>query len=410
VGAALTRRQAMAALGGVCPIALAAGETSRWQAASEYLKSAAPGAAAEYVAAQIAEAGLRPAGESGLFPQPVPFFSKRLDSDASSLALRSGAGIIAMRLGDDAAIDVRVDPASAFDAELAFVGYGLRIPEIHHDDFDGVQTKDRVAVYLDGAPADARGEMGDYYRTPPVRWRAMKAAGIVGMVGIGGAQASGGAMQLTDPAMNELAGSRIWVRWNPARAEPLFAGTGHTFRELSEVAAAGRTLPRFAIDARLQAKTVVKRAEARAANVAGIYPGGSKEKELVVVVSAISDAAGVASSIESARRLSEERTKVARSVLFLAAAGDEDGQAGVAYFLARSSVLKSAVGVIGVAATGEWPGSAAWGLISRGVPGVEIEGGRGDMSAEIVRSVTGAADGKRRPQWPADSWFRRFSR
>jgi hypothetical protein len=146
------------------PVALvAADDAARWWSHVEYLASDAlegrnTGSeghrkAAEYVASQFAQAGLKPAGENGSFIQPVSFLTKQLDESASSLALRTSAGTKNLRLGDEAIIRTSVDPASSLDAELVFVGYGLKIPELHHDDFAGIDTKGKVAVYLGGAPA-----------------------------------------------------------------------------------------------------------------------------------------------------------------------------------------------------------------------------------------------------------------
>jgi hypothetical protein len=416
VGAALTRREAIAAVAALrlMPTARAAGETSRWQAHFDSLKNAESHAAAEYVASQFAQAGLRPAGGNGSFLQPVSFIAKQLDERASSLALRTAAGVTEVRLGEDAAIDTSVDPASAFDSELVFVGYGLRIPEIHHDDFKGLEMKGRVAVYLDGAPVAARGEMAAYYGVAAVRWSAMKAAGIAGMISIGREgerlPENGTTLQLTDLEMNDMAGARIRVRWNAAAAGMLFTGSGHEFRDLAAAAAAGKALPRFPIDARLQAKTVVKRSPARGTNVVGNYPGISKEKELVVVSCALADRAGMASLMEAARRLGERKVKTARSLLFFAAAGDETGQPGTAYFLARSSAAKSAVAAIGLPAAGEFERSAAWEFILRRVPGAMVETESGDASEEVMRAASRVANENELPRWKPDSLFRRFAR
>ena len=40
---------------------------------------------------------------------------------------------------------------------------------------------------------------------------------------------------------------------NPAHADKLFAGSGHTFAELLALADAGKPVPRFALPARLTA-------------------------------------------------------------------------------------------------------------------------------------------------------------
>jgi hypothetical protein len=107
--------------------------------------------AAEYVAGQFERAGLKPAGEQG-YIQRVKFVTKELDESKSSLVLVRGGKEQTLKLGEDAMIGTRIDPAPALEAGLVFVGYGLRVPENHYDDFAGLDTRGKLAVYMGGAP------------------------------------------------------------------------------------------------------------------------------------------------------------------------------------------------------------------------------------------------------------------
>lgn len=368
------------------PLALFAAEDgARWWSHVEYLASDAlegrnTGSeghrkAAEYVAAQFAQAGLKPAGENGSFIQPVSFLTKQLDESASSLVLRTSEGAKNLRLGDDAIIRTGVDPASSLDAELVFVGYGLKIPEMHHDDFAGIETKGRVAVYLSGAPPATPSALAAHSQATAQRWAAMREAGIIGTISLANPnhlemtwERSSpnrllATMQLTDPRMNETQGDRISITWNPAHADELFAGSGHTFREIVDTAEAGKPLPRFTIGARIQAKTVVKRSQVVSQNIAAIYTGSSKPNEYVVVSAhidhlgigpavngdtifngAMDNASGVASMLDMAQRLHDAHTKTERSILFVAVTGEEKGLLGSKYFAMNPTVpVKSIV-------------------------------------------------------------------
>ncbi len=360
-------------------ILVAADDASRWWSYVEYLASDAlegrnTGSeghrkAAEYVASQFAQAGLSPAGENGSFIQPVPFLVKQLDESQSSLALRTGGGVKKLQLGEDANITTRVDPAASVDAELVFVGYGLSIPEIKHDDFAGIDTKGKIAVYISGAPEKALGPLASHYQTTAVRWVAMKNAGIIGTIGIANpkhmdipwerstANRLQPTMQLADPKMLDAVGAQIAVAWNPAHADELLKDTGHTFQEIVEDAEADKPLPHFNIDARLQAKTVVKRSQVVSQNVAAIYRGAAKPNEYVVMSAhidhlgksipvngdsvfngAMDNASGVASMLEIAGRLHDGHIKTARSVLFVAVTGEEKGLLGSKYFAMNPTV------------------------------------------------------------------------
>ena len=96
--------------------------------------------AAEIVAAQFERDGLKPAGTEG-YIQPVKFNTKELDESDSSLVLVRDGKSQTLQLGEDAIIGTRVDPAPSVEAGMSFVGYGLRVPDEHYDDFAGLDTK-----------------------------------------------------------------------------------------------------------------------------------------------------------------------------------------------------------------------------------------------------------------------------
>ena len=108
--------------------------------------------AAEFVAAQFERDGLKPAGAEG-YMQRVKFNTLQLDESDSSLALERDGKEQAVELGEDAIIGTRVDPAPAVEAGMYFVGYGLRVPDDNYDDFAGLDTKGKIAVYIGGAPS-----------------------------------------------------------------------------------------------------------------------------------------------------------------------------------------------------------------------------------------------------------------
>ena len=58
-------------------------------------------------------------------------------------------------------------------------------------------------------------------------------------------------MELAAPGMDETAGEQIAIAWNPAHAEELFSGSGHTFAELVAVAESGKQIPRFALQGKV---------------------------------------------------------------------------------------------------------------------------------------------------------------
>ncbi len=74
--------------------------------------------------------------------------------------------------------------APKVDAQLIFVGYGLNIPERNYNDFAGLDLKNKVAVILTGSPADVPSALSAHYQSRAERWKALKAAGAIGLIQI----------------------------------------------------------------------------------------------------------------------------------------------------------------------------------------------------------------------------------
>jgi Zn-dependent M28 family amino/carboxypeptidase len=370
-------------IAGLIPLALAAASApdgARWWSyveflASDKLEGRNTGSeghrkAADYVAAEFERDGLKPAGVQG-YIQPVQFKTLQLDESGSSLNLIHGAKDQKLQLGEDAMIGARVDPAPSIEAGLVFVGYGLKVPETKYDDFAGLDTKGKIAVYLAGAPSNLSGALAAHYQSAAERWKTLKSAGVIGAVSIANpkhmdipwsrqaANRGQATMTLAAPGNNDTEGEQITVAWNPAHADELFAGTGHTFEEMIALIEAGKPLPHFAIPATLKAKTRVIRGEVVSQNIAAIYPGSDPAlKNEYVVMSAhidhlgvgkpvngdavfngaMDNAAGVATVLDTAATLRESKPRVSRSILFLIVTGEEKGLLGSKYFAGNPTV------------------------------------------------------------------------
>jgi Zn-dependent M28 family amino/carboxypeptidase len=326
--------------------------------------------AAAYVAAHFKQAGLEPAGTDG-YIQSVAFKTRTIDESHSSLALVNGGKTETLTLGEDANIGLRSEAASTLEAPLVFVGYGMRVPEQQFDDFAGQDLKGAVAVYLAGSPSDIPGPLRAHYQSAGERWSALKRAGAVGAISIANPKSMDipwarstlarlqPSMVLADPALDDAAGQQLAVTMNPAHADKLLAGSGHTFEELLALADAGKPLPRFRLPARIKAAVSVRRGDVESQNVAGILRGSdpARRNEYVVLSAhldhlgiggavngdtiyngAMDNASGVAAILEIAEELHESGAKPARSILFVAVTGEEKGELGSRYFAAHPTV------------------------------------------------------------------------
>jgi Zn-dependent M28 family amino/carboxypeptidase len=165
-------------------------------------------------------------------------------------------------------------------------------------------------------------------------------------------------------SLDEAPGQQLAVTMNPARADKLFAGSGHTFAEMLAKVDAGEAVPSFALPARLKAAVRVERTDSISQNVAGILRGVDPQKRNEYVVlsahldhlgvggavgadriynGAMDNASGVAALLDVAARLKESQKQPRRSVLFLAVTGEEKGLAGSRYFAAHPTKEAGAV-------------------------------------------------------------------
>jgi len=320
--------------------------------------------AAEYVAREFEKFGLRAAGTDGFF-QPVELKSRTIDEAHSRLALVRDGAEEPLRLGEDAVISLRVDPAPSFEAPLVFAGYGLSIPEVGHDDFKDLDAKGKLVVYLQGAPPNVPGPLASHSQSEGARSEALRQAGAIGAIMIPNPKHMVmpwerlmlarflPAMALADPALDDNRGLKAGVTFNPAHADKLLAGSGHEFKDLLEAADAGKPLPHFEIPARLKATVAVTRTDVASQNVVALLPGADPAlKDEYVVFSAhldhigvgkpingdaiyngaMDNASGIATLLDVAAILKESGTRLRRPVLFAAVTGEEKGLLGSKFF------------------------------------------------------------------------------
>jgi Zn-dependent M28 family amino/carboxypeptidase len=172
------------------------------------------------------------------------------------------------------------------------------------------------------------------------------------------------AMSLADASLDDAPGQQLAVTMNPAHAEKLFAGSGHSFAEMLALVDGDKPVPSFALPLRLKATAAVTRAEVESQNVAGILRGSDpKRRDEYVVVSAhldhlgiggavngdtiyngaMDNASGIAAILEVAASLHESNAKPARSILFVAVTGEEKGELGSRYFAAHPTVPRASI-------------------------------------------------------------------
>lgn len=327
--------------------------------------------AADYVADQFTRAGLEPAGTAG-FLQAVQLRSRTIVEARSHLTLIQGDTSRPLVLGDEVTISMRIDPQTAVTAPLVFAGHGLVIPEHDHDDLAGLDVAGKIVVYLNGAPKAVPSALAAHYQSAAARWAALRQRGCIGTIAIpdpahmempwerSAPNRLNPAMALADPGTDDTAGAAISLVYNPARAEQLFAGSGHTFAEVLGHAVAAKPLPRFALPATLAAEVAFDTKPVESHNVLGVVRGSDPALagEYVVLTAhldhvgvgapiagdeiyngAMDNASGVATLIESAKLVVAAKPR--RSVLFAAVTAEEKGLLGSRHFAHSPTVPRA---------------------------------------------------------------------
>jgi Zn-dependent M28 family amino/carboxypeptidase len=257
-----------------------------------------------------------------------------------------------------------------------FAGYGLNISERGINDLAGLNLKGAIVVYIASTPTSLPGPLQAHFGSAAERGKMYTEAGAVGTISIGNPKTTDipwerstlarlqPSMSLADPALDDAPGQQLAVTMNPAHADKLLAGSGHTISELLALVDAGKSVPSFALPVRLKATAHVERSEVESQNVAGILRGSdpNRRNEYVVLSAhldhlgvgepikgdriyngAMDNASGVAAILEVATKLQKSGMKPARSILFLAVTGEEKGELGSRYFAAHPTVPRSSI-------------------------------------------------------------------
>src|SRR5712691_2216654 len=143
--------------------------------------------AAEYMATQFAEYGLKPAGDNGSYLQKVPLVGiTTLPETQFSLAPKQGTTMHLKALDEYVAFDQTQQPQSDVDSEIVYVGYGIDAPEYNWDDYKGVDGKGKVLLMLVNQPSDDpklfHGKALTYYGRWTYKYEQAVRKGAVGAI------------------------------------------------------------------------------------------------------------------------------------------------------------------------------------------------------------------------------------
>lgn len=334
--------------------------------------------AAEYIEAQFGMYGLKPAGDAGSFFQKFEITTGTEFGTGSSLTVDGAAA----KPDADFAI-IPFSSAGSFDGPVVFAGYGITAPELHWDDYAGIDAAGKAVIVFRHEP----GENDD--RSPFAGKDNTAHATFVNKAINAKNHGAKAIVFITDPNNHESeedvvgAATRdsdgadmgiLAVHATRDSLKPLVDKLNRTLSDVQRGIDTGMKPDSFELQGeRIRIAADIQRVRKTVRNVIGAVPGSDDTlKNQWIVIGghydhlglgdrnslapsevgrphhgADDNASGTAGVLELARLVSRNRNLFGRSILFMAFAGEELGLFGSADFVNHPTVpLDSIVGMI----------------------------------------------------------------
>jgi Zn-dependent M28 family amino/carboxypeptidase len=321
--------------------------------------------AAEYMATQFAEYGLKPAGDNGSYLQKVPLVGiTTLPETHFVLLPKQGAPMDLKPLDEYVAYDQTQQSQSDIDADIVYVGYGIEAPEYNWDDYKGVDVRGKVLLMLVNEPPSDdpkffKGKALTYYGRWTYKYEEAARKGAVGVILIhredmasypwevvrNSNSGEKSYLKLEGPALKVAS----WVQLEVAKK--LVAGSGMDLDKMMADARSHDFHP-VGLGAKLRAHMASKVRNFESNNVLAMLPGSNRNlKDEAVMFTAHYDhlgirpdmpgdniyngaadnATGCGILLELARAFSVAKDRPGRSVIFAAVTAEEQGLLGSEY-------------------------------------------------------------------------------
>lgn len=331
--------------------------------------------AARYVETQYKLLGLEPAGEAGSYYQEVTF--RRAIPTGGHAQLELAGTQRELAIPEDMVFSGSFhEGEQSVNADLVFVGNGVSAPELGYDDYADVDVEGKIVVMMRYGSASALPESERaHFSSTSMRLQAAVEKGAVGVIYvyrpdfrervswdyIASSMAKGslswvGADGSVPDTYPEL---KLVARASYDLAEALFAASERDMDAVLERLGEG-TVSSFELPARLQAERLTTWEDFTSPNIAAVLPGSDpalrdeyvlfsghldavgmspdEDVEDRVNNGAYDNAAGIGIMLEVARVMTGMEQRPARSTIFLAVTGEEQGLLGSEYWAANPTV------------------------------------------------------------------------
>ncbi len=321
--------------------------------------------AAEYIATQFAEYGLKPAGDHGTYMQKVPLVGiTTLAETQFSLVPKQGEAMNLKPLDEYVAFDQTQQAQSDVDADIVFVGYGIEAPEYNWDDYKGLDVRGKVLLMLVNEPPSDdpkffKGKALTYYGRWTYKYEEAARKGAVGVILVHQTQMASYPWEVVrnsnsgEKSFLKLEGPALkvasWVQLDVAKR--LASGSGMNLEMMMQDAQSREFRP-VNLRAKLRAHMVSKVRHFESNNVVAILPGADRKMadEAVIYTAhydhfgirpdmpgdnifngAEDNATGCGILLELARAFGTAAQRPRRSILFAAVTAEEQGLLGSEY-------------------------------------------------------------------------------
>jgi len=335
--------------------------------------------AAHYVASEFRKLGLKPVA-SASYLQPVPLLRGQTLRDGARFAIERDGNSTDFIFEDDYVPQANFSEASStITAPLVFVGQAVHAPELGHDDFEGVDVRDKIAVMFANAPSNFPIDERAFHASRVEKARLLEARGAIGVISLrdpkdeekrpwalGAKNWASAGMRLRDAAgkpIEDFPGLRVRISMRASLAETLFVGAPHSAAEILTMLRENR-LKSFDLPGTATLSQATETHPVESFNVVGRLAGSDAALagEHVVLTAhldhlgigapingdsiyngALDNALGVSVMLEAARAMVAAHAPPKRSVLFVAFTGEEKGLLGAFHFVAAPPVDKSSI-------------------------------------------------------------------
>ncbi len=323
--------------------------------------------AAEYLATQLATAGIEPAGDNGTYLQQVPIVESVVDRSFTV----SVPGAVYRYFDDVVAFSGTEQSRVHLQGDVVFVGHGINAPELKWNDYAGVDVKGKwVMVMVNDPPAPPDeptlfgGPALTYYGRWTYKYEEAARQGAAGAILIHTDESAtypwqvvqsswtGTQYSLPPEAGAPALGIKAWMRNDAARDLAKRGG-----RDLDQLRAAAVKRGFKAVPLNIRAAATLQQRSARktSPNVVGRLKGANEQQGVVftshydhfgtrdprpgdkpdtdrIFNGAYDNASGCAGLLLIAQAMARAGAKPGRSMIFVFTTAEESGLLGAEYY------------------------------------------------------------------------------